>query len=136
LISTGLSSAYLEKLKECGVTFNQDKFKNLNDFISKQHQEQPQILHLITPSATRLGAVKVAQALEQSPNYKTRDSYLFMRLSTLLRSETQKKIVGSFQCPDKYNLLVIDCNSAPTEGIQTLHEKLLKGINSEIKKKK
>jgi hypothetical protein len=59
-----------------------------------------------------------------------------MSLSTLLCSEAQKKVVGSFECPDKYNLLVIDCNSAPTEGIQTLHEKLLKGINSETKIKK
>jgi hypothetical protein len=76
----------------------------------------------------------VAKALEESPKYKARDSYLFIRLSTILRSETQKKLVGSFKLPDKYNLLVIDFNIVKekkrTQVFYKQLHKIIKSISS------
>jgi hypothetical protein len=72
---------------------------------------EKQIFNLITPEKTLLGAIKVYRVLEALPAYQKDDSYIFIRLSSLLRIEIQKRIIDGFGSLGSHHLFVIECNS-------------------------
>lgn len=138
LMTSGLSKAYPEKLRGYGICF-ENNLESLNDFLSNDNK----ILHLSTQS-TRLSAIKVLQTLESNTfkekyDYlKAQDGYIFMRLRTLLRQETQRYVLKAFS-PNQnslskktYNLLVIEYQSKTK---LDKREPLWNKLSNQLKKK-
>lgn len=137
LMTSGLSKGYPDKLRDYGIRFK-NNFEQLYTFLSNEDR----IFH-ITAQSTRLTAIKVLQTLtapvrplndgahEQIEKYRNSDSFLFLRLRTLLRGETQDAILKAFKSTKTHDLMVIECQSKdPNENKKKLFQEIreLKGI--------
>ncbi|XP_055317510.1 uncharacterized protein LOC129576420 [Sitodiplosis mosellana] len=91
----GLCKAYTERLDAYGISLR-IKFKEickLSDFLSNDSEK---VFHIST-KFTRLVAIKLFRQLTDSGQFKKHDSYIFIRLGTVLhREETRKFILNAF----------------------------------------
>ncbi|XP_030766605.1 uncharacterized protein LOC115890497 isoform X2 [Sitophilus oryzae] len=101
LMVSGLNKAYPEKLKGFNISFERSI---LTDFLSSENK----FVHLST-KRTRLSAIKVLQGITESGLYKEHDSFIFIPLENLSRSETQKLVIDTFGAIGRHDLLVIEC---------------------------
>lgn len=133
-MTSGLSKTYVEKLKGYGLRFK-NNLESINEFLSK---DKEQILHLST-QYTRLGSMHVLQTLESNnltQNYndlKAQYDYIFMRLRTLLRKDTQAYVLNAFNSSSlTHRLLVIENQDKTQENTNTneLYLKLFEIINA------
>ena len=117
-------------LRNTGIKFNKEGENGLialNNFLM-----QKQITHLIAFEETILSAIKVYRAL-QCQKYNS-DSYLFKKLSDLLRLDTQQSVMNVFNS-SSHNLLIIECKStAEKSDVTELYNKLSAILSSDSHK--
>lgn len=92
----GLSKLYTEKLEAYGIFFDA-KFKRINQLCEFLSNESRRVFHL-SAKFTRLCAIKVLRNLTDSGQFKEDDSFIFIRLGTILHQEkTREFILNAFQ---------------------------------------
>lgn len=128
LLCIGLTESYTGRLKNYEIGFR-DEFRDLRDFLSSHNK----VLHFST-ALTRLCAIKVLRHLDNCGKFNARDSYIFIRLSTILRlGSTREFIFNAFRNIDQnekriYDLCVIECRlecRRNIENVAELEDKLL-----------
>ncbi|KAL1492197.1 hypothetical protein ABEB36_012680 [Hypothenemus hampei] len=135
LMSVGLSLAYSEKLQAYDIRFDiKNLFNKLKTFLTRKSK----IFHIIAPEKTILSAINVYSILTKLKNqkgfaqYNQDDSYIFLRLSTLLRPKTKKRVMDAFKSKDSHNLLIIDCKSSVLQNQIQEVEKLCNNLDEVI----
>lgn len=120
LMMVGLSRSYPEKLENYGIQLKANLLE-LYDFLMNHNQ----LFHYVT-GCTRLGAIKVLQTLklEQTGKYKARDSVIFIRFRTLLRTATQTHVLNAFKNKKTHNLIVIEVQDKVHENQTQLSDEL------------
>lgn len=119
VIAVGIGIAYPEKLETYKIKFttNSVLFENLKAFLSGD-RSSTQICHVIARNETMLSAINVHSTLEvlksqeQFAYLKKSDSYIFMRLRTLIGDTIKKYVLDAIEMERCYNLLILDCKSA------------------------
>lgn len=127
LMSVGLCESYTEQLENYNICFR-NEFVALNKFLLSPYAK---VLHLSdsktfqSSSLTRLCAIQVYRHLANCGRFTANDSYIFIRLSTILHHQrTRKFILNSFQSNDQtdqnknniFDLCVIECRPECREG--------------------
>nr|XP_033336892.1 uncharacterized protein LOC117226539 [Megalopta genalis] len=127
LISVGLTLSYREEIQAYGTTFEDNNVvDDIRRFLSSEDSSK-KVLHVVAQEETLLSAINVYGALGKLKQYSKRDSYIFMRLSTFLRPETQKCVMNAFKSDAvSHNLIIIDCESGVSQDTRTLYETILK----------
>ncbi|XP_076377871.1 uncharacterized protein LOC117226539 [Megalopta genalis] len=127
LISVGLTLSYREEIQAYGTTFEDNNVvDDIRRFLSSEDSSK-KVLHVVAQEETLLSAINVYGALEKLKQYAKRDTYIFMRLSTFLRPETQKCVMNAFKSDAvSHNLIIIDCESGVSQDTRTLYETILK----------
>ncbi|XP_031634299.1 uncharacterized protein LOC116347724 isoform X1 [Contarinia nasturtii] len=139
LISVGLNLAYSEKLEKYSMKFEKN---NIVDLLQSFASTEKNVFHLPSEE-TFLSAIKVYNALEHLKDkdgfaqYERHDAYIFMRLSTLLRPKTQKRVLEALKSQISHNLLIIHCASGATDDeIFDLYCELIDALEQNKKNKK
>ena len=114
-------------MENFGIEFAQDIIHELqlHHFLTKDNR---QIFVLVTEYNT-LSAIKLSQVLQGITEYKNDDSYIFLRLSSLLC--IQERVIEAFKS-ESNNLLIIECNedkSIEEKDIQGIQRQLAETIN-------
>ncbi|XP_050500560.1 uncharacterized protein LOC114333655 [Diabrotica virgifera virgifera] len=102
LMASGLNKAYPEKLKALDINFQND-LDCVNEFLkSNKH-----FLFLLADSS-RFASIHLLQTLENSNNFRAHDSFVFLRLRTLLLKDIRQLVIDSFSSEKSHNLLIIE----------------------------
>jgi hypothetical protein len=113
LVLIGPTSEYSKKIRTLGVTFKELP-QELRNFLT--FEKEKQIFNLIALQDTQLSAIKVNQALQDLPDYEKEDSYIFIRLGSLLLF--QDRVLKAFRSKMSNHLLVIECKAeGNTQGL-------------------
>uniref|UniRef100_A0A6P7G486 Uncharacterized protein LOC114333655 isoform X1 n=1 Tax=Diabrotica virgifera virgifera TaxID=50390 RepID=A0A6P7G486_DIAVI len=102
LMASGLNKAYPEKLKALDITFQNDL-----DCVSEFLKSNKHFLFLLADSS-RLASIHLLQTLENSNNFRAHDSFVFLRLRTLLLKDIRQLVIDSFSSEKSHNLLIIE----------------------------
>lgn len=138
LITVGLHLPYPEKLLAYGIEFQKNSLvEHLKEFLTTEHLF---VLHLFSKENTLLSAIKIYNALNDlnkddnfAQKWSRRDSYIFMRSSTLKRSETMKTLVmDAFKSSNSHNLLIINCENDEQYTFLNLKKLLKKYKNKKV----
>jgi ankyrin repeat protein len=127
LVLIGPTSEYSRKIRTLGITFKKVP-QELIDFLTSEKEKQ--IFNLIAPQDTKLSAIKVTQALDL-PDYRKEDSYIFIRLRSLLR--LKDRVLKAFRSKKSNHLLVIECKSE--ENTESLDKELSDIVEKQSSKK-
>ena len=130
LVLMGPTAEYTQKLQEYGIVFDdKDFYVKLKEFLNPSSSQS--IFNLtVKPKLTLFGSIKINQEMTS----KSRGSYIFIRLSSLIRLKDE--VLLAFR-KNENNLLIIECKSEPTkEDVQELYNKLSKVLFEETKGKK
>lgn len=134
LISSGIGTAYPDKLRHYGMEF-QSNSEYLKTFL---HSSEHQLLYIST-ECTRLSAIKLLFQLEMQLNaLKEHDTYIFMCLRTLLYPKTQEYVLNAFRS-DSNKYFVIDCQSNDkhcVEEVTKLYERITDILSENNQNKK
>ncbi|XP_065209413.1 uncharacterized protein LOC135837903 [Planococcus citri] len=104
LVLIGPTLVYRAKMEQFGISFCED-LQALQDFLKSEKR----IFNLISScDDTIFSSIKVLQTLNNLNSYQTEDSYIYMRLDSLLY--IWKRVMEAFSS-ETCNLLAIECKS-------------------------
>ncbi|APR98948.1 ankyrin repeat domain-containing protein [Wolbachia endosymbiont of Folsomia candida] len=137
LILIGPTLEYIKKIEEFNIEFKSDIVDGLLTFTegheNEEHEElsdfftsQKQIFNLITEQSV-LTSIKVYQAMKAIDKYQKQDSYIFMRLSSILLIKDH--VLSAFE---KGDLLIIECDDKKKD-VQELYNSLQGKLNGSKK---
>lgn len=128
LVMIGPTLEYRAKIEKPGIKFKCSSM--LDGFLFSNYK----ILHLISVEPIWLSSVKVyCELLAASNEYQKDDSYIFIRLETLISLQT--KVVNAFTSSGS-NLLVVECDKVISEETsQAIFDLIAAILNKNDKKK-